>query len=167
MWKFNVSWISYLIIWACARQNQQNDMCPTAKTQISLSIRPVWSESLLFAWRNLVSLATHGAHREHSDQTVWMSRLILVSTGCTGHFVGFVVRRPYWIFNSPSIRKQDATQNSHFKKRNSVFVAEQKLKINISIEAWKLQWYALTVNKNKTCSRFNFYLDRVKRIWYL
>ena len=30
-----------------------------AKTQISLGIRPVWSESSLFVWRNLGSLATH------------------------------------------------------------------------------------------------------------
>ena len=32
-----------------------------AKTQISLGIRPVWSESLLSAWRKLGSLATHWA----------------------------------------------------------------------------------------------------------
>ena len=30
-----------------------------AKTQISLDIRPVWSESSLSAWRNLGTLATH------------------------------------------------------------------------------------------------------------
>ena len=33
-------------------------VCP-AKTQISLGIRPVWSESSLSAWRKLGSLATH------------------------------------------------------------------------------------------------------------
>ena len=32
------------------------------KTQISLGIRPVWSESSLSAWRKLRSLATHKAH---------------------------------------------------------------------------------------------------------
>ena len=31
----------------------------SAKTQISLGIRPVWSESSLSAWRNLGPLATH------------------------------------------------------------------------------------------------------------
>ena len=36
-----------------------------AKTQISLGIRPVWSESLLSTWRKLGSLATHWAHSEH------------------------------------------------------------------------------------------------------
>ena len=51
-----------------------------AKTQISLGIRPVWSESSLSAWRKLGSLATHWA-------------LIWVFAGRTCHFVGFVMRR--------------------------------------------------------------------------
>ena len=34
------------------------------KTQISLSIRPVWSEYSLSAWRKLGFLATHWAHSE-------------------------------------------------------------------------------------------------------
>ena len=54
-----------------------------AKTQISLGIRPVWSESSLSAWRNLGSLATHWAHSEDSDQTGQMPRLIWVFAGCT------------------------------------------------------------------------------------
>ena len=40
-----------------------------AKTQISLGIRPVWSESSLSAWIKLGTLATHWAHSEDSDQT--------------------------------------------------------------------------------------------------
>ena len=40
-----------------------------AKIQISLGIRPVWSESSLSAWRKLGSLATHSAHSEDCDQT--------------------------------------------------------------------------------------------------
>ena len=40
-----------------------------AKTQISLGIRLVWSESSLSAWRNLGSLATHWAHSE--DWSDW------------------------------------------------------------------------------------------------
>ena len=32
---------------------------PPAKTQISLGIRPVWSESLLSGWRKIGSLVTH------------------------------------------------------------------------------------------------------------
>ena len=40
-----------------------------AKTQISLGIRPVWSESSLSACRKLGSLATHWAHSE--DWSDW------------------------------------------------------------------------------------------------
>ena len=40
--------------------DKNNEMCMRpAKTQISLGIRPVWSESSLFAWRKFWSLATH------------------------------------------------------------------------------------------------------------
>ena len=54
-----------------------------AKTQISLGIRPVWSESSLSAWRKLRSLATHLAHSKDSDQTGRMPRLIWVFAGRT------------------------------------------------------------------------------------
>ena len=54
-----------------------------AKTQISLGIRSVWSESSLSAWRYPGSLATHWAHSEDSDQTGRMPRLIWVFTGRT------------------------------------------------------------------------------------
>ena len=54
-----------------------------AKTQISLGIRPVWSESSLSAWRKLGSLATHWVHSEDSDQTGQMPRLIWVFAGHT------------------------------------------------------------------------------------
>ena len=53
------------------------------KTQISLGICPLWSESLLSAWRKLGSLATHWAHSEDSDQTGQMPRLIWVFAGST------------------------------------------------------------------------------------
>ena len=54
-----------------------------AKTQISLGIRPVWSESSLSAWRNLGPLATHWAHSKDADQTGRMPRLIWVFAGRT------------------------------------------------------------------------------------
>ena len=54
-----------------------------AKTQISLGIRPVWSESSLSAWQRLWSLATHWAHSEDSNQTGRMPRLICVFSGRT------------------------------------------------------------------------------------
>ena len=62
-----------------------------AKTQISLGIRPVWSESSLSAWRKLGSLATKWAHSEDSDQTVRMSL-----RWAHNHFVGFVMLRLIW-----------------------------------------------------------------------
>ena len=54
-----------------------------AKTQISLGIRPVWSESPLSAWRKLGSLATQWAHSEDSDQTGRMLKLFWVFAGRT------------------------------------------------------------------------------------
>ena len=75
---------------AAARQNQQNDVRP-AKTQISLGIRPVWSESSLSAWRSLTcrSLAILRAHSDDwsdwadTDQTGRMPKLIRVFIRCT------------------------------------------------------------------------------------
>ena len=81
-----------------------------AKTQISLGIRPVWSESSL----TQISLGIHPvwsesslcaqwvakdpsflhADSEDSDQTGWIPRLIWVFAARTCHFVGFVTRRP-------------------------------------------------------------------------
>ena len=59
-----------------------------AKTQISLGICPVWSESLLSAWRNIGSSATHWAHCDDSDETGQMPRPIWVFAVRTDHFVG-------------------------------------------------------------------------------
>ena len=67
-----------------------------AKTQISLSLRSVWSESSLSAGRKLGSLAIHRTHSEDSDQTWRVPRLIWVVAGRTCHFVGFVMRRLMW-----------------------------------------------------------------------
>ena len=47
-------------------EKNKTNMRP-GKTQISLSIRPVWSESSLCAWRRFVSLATHWVHSEDPD----------------------------------------------------------------------------------------------------
>ena len=63
------------------------------KTQTSLGIHPIWSESLLSAWRKLGFLAIHWAHSEDSDQTGRMPRLIRVFAGRTCQYVGFVTKR--------------------------------------------------------------------------
>ena len=57
--------------WVCAQRRQ-----------ISLGIRPVWSESSLSAWRKLGSLATHWAHT---------------------HFVGFVMSWLIWYLSGHRI----------------------------------------------------------------
>ena len=63
-----------------------------AKTQISLGIRPAWSESLLCVqWVAKDPRFLH-ADSEDSDQTGRMPRLIWVLAG-RSHFVCFVVRR--------------------------------------------------------------------------
>ena len=81
-----------------------------AKTKISLGIRPVWSESLLSAWRMLGYLATQWAHNKDSDQTGRMPRLIWVFAGrtlillirsCRGSIVHYAykwARLLYWIW---------------------------------------------------------------------
>ena len=64
-----------------------------AKPHISLSIRPVWSESsLCVQWVAKDPSFLH-ADSEDPDQTGRMPRLIWVFAGRTCHFVGFVMRR--------------------------------------------------------------------------
>ena len=65
------------------------------KAQISLGIRPVWSESSLSAWRKLGSLATHWAPSKGSDQTGRMPRLIWVFVGHTVTFLVLSCRTSY------------------------------------------------------------------------
>ena len=64
-----------------------------AKTQISLGIRPVWSESSLCAHWVAKDPSFLHADSEDSDQTGRMPRLSWVFAGHTCHFVGFVMRR--------------------------------------------------------------------------
>ena len=61
-----------------------------AKTQISLGIRQVWSESSLSAWRKLGSLATHWAHSQDSQA---QAQADLSLCWAHSHFVGFVMLR--------------------------------------------------------------------------
>ena len=62
-----------------------------AKTRIKLSIRPVWSESLLHTWRRLGSLATHTVHSKDTDQTGQDAQADLSLRWVHSHFAGFVV----------------------------------------------------------------------------
>ena len=78
-----------------------------AKTQISLGIRTVWSESSLSAWRKLGSLATHWAHSEYSDQTGRVPRLIVSSLGAQSlcWFCHVAAHMLWSNLNTPSINK--------------------------------------------------------------
>ena len=62
-----------------------------SKTQISLGICPVWSESLLCAQWVAKDPSFLHADSEDSDQTGQMPRLIWVFDGRTCNFVGFVM----------------------------------------------------------------------------
>ena len=62
-----------------------------AKTQVSLDIRPVWSESSLCTQCVAKGPSFLHADSEDSDQTGRMPRLIWVFAGRRCHFVGFVV----------------------------------------------------------------------------
>ena len=64
-----------------------------AKTQISLGIRPVWSESSLCTQWVAKDPSFLHADSEDFDQTGRMPRLIWVFDGRTCHFVGFIMRR--------------------------------------------------------------------------
>ena len=62
------------------------------KTQISLGICPVWSESSLSEWRKVRPLATHWAHSK--DWSDWAKAQVDLSLRWPHtHFVGFVTRR--------------------------------------------------------------------------
>ena len=74
--------------WAAAWHQQKRPLHPV-KTQVSLSINPVWSESLLCSqWPAKNPRFLH-VDSEDSDQTGRMPRLIWVFTGRTRHFVSF------------------------------------------------------------------------------
>ena len=63
------------------------------KTQISLGICPVWSESSLCTQSVAEDPMLLHADSKDSDQTGRMPRLIWVFAERTGHFVGFVMWR--------------------------------------------------------------------------
>ena len=72
-------------------------VCP-AKTQISLGIRPIWSESSLSVWRKLGSSSTHWAHSK--DWSDWADAQADLSLHWAhSHFVGYVMRWLSFYYN--------------------------------------------------------------------
>ena len=72
----------------------------TAKTQISMRIRSVWSESLLIACDFYSLRAIQREINENPCHNRWISRLIWVFAGHTGLIVGLVVR---WLIYKPKV----------------------------------------------------------------
>ena len=103
-----------------------------AKTQISLGIRPVWSESSLCAQWVATGPSFHHAPSEDSDQTGRMPRLILVFAGRTSHFVGS---------NGSNVIQQWTVQHWILKyvEFPNLMCSERKFKNVISICCYILQ----------------------------
>ena len=57
--------LAVTLIYEPAHDKTNKMTCAPVKTQISLGIRPVWSESLLSTWRNIGSLTTYWVQSEH------------------------------------------------------------------------------------------------------
>ena len=90
--------ITFAFILFEPRHNKTNKMTVRpAKTQISLGICPVWSESSLSTWRNLGSLATHWSEWVNAQADLWSdwvdAQAALSLCWVHSHFVGFVMRR--------------------------------------------------------------------------
>ena len=108
------------------------------KTQISLGIRLVWSESSLSTWRKLGSLATYLAHSEDSGQAGRMPRLIWVFVGRTCHFVGFVMRRLI-LRNLTKALKISSRKMAEIRKNMSRLIQNQHPPslISVIMSAWR------------------------------
>ena len=93
-----------------------------AKTQISLGIRPVWSESSLSTWRKLGSLATHWAHSEDWSnwadgiRPVWSGSLLGALSFCwfchvTAHLLCFCAESLFLPFRMSSLSELNVSAN--------------------------------------------------------
>ena len=167
-----------------------------AKTQISLGICPVWSVSLLSAWRKLGSWATHWAHSKdwsdwadaQADQSLhWPHR----------HFVGFVMRwleysvldlifcRILWIKMS-GVRSDEMnlpiliqSQFNVFRLRVDIDCIAKRLvcadtgvtttiyQIILVCWSWEEKFFSCLVMKNFMWSQDNYYIDVRKLVKWL
>ena len=99
-WLRNVTWLDCVYEPRHAKINKM--AVHPAKTQISLGIRPVWSESSLCTQRVAKGPSFLHVGSEDSDQTGRMPRLIWVFAGRTSHFVCFIMKRLVYIFVKPA-----------------------------------------------------------------
>ena len=108
LWEGCVAWLCFskfaFNIWATKPTLK---LVQTAKTQISLRIRAVWSESSLIACAFYSLHAIQRWMNENPCHTGWMYRLIWVFAGHTGLIVGFVMR---WLISKLSCIQMKLTQ---------------------------------------------------------
>ena len=88
--------------------------------QISLGIRPVWSESSLSAWRVAKDPGFLHGDSEDSDQTGWMPRLIWVFTGSTLTLLVCHVAAP--MFESRTLHAFSTYEPEHDKTNKMTYV---------------------------------------------
>ena len=134
-----------------------------AKTQISLGICPVWSESSLSAWRKLGSLATHWAHSKDSDQTGQMPRLIWVFAGrtlillvlsCRGSFFMFFEKVVVVKYIYHRTCKQWCNMfYAYVYKWSYYLISAHALIFNLSYNVAVIQWLT-SCHKNRMTTRY-------------
>ena len=131
-----------------------------AKTQISLGIRPVWSESSLSARRMIGSLASYWAQSEDLDQTGRMSRLIWVFAWRTLYFVGFVMRWLIycWRIKLDWARTSEKSTFGHVRQRR--FESSFEFAQSDQNFHWPQFWY----HGYKVSSRRQKYSDQTVRV---
>ena len=97
--------------------NKTNKMTlHSVKTQISLGICLVWSESSLCTQWVAKGPSFHHADSKDSDQTGRMSMLIWVFAGRTCHFVGFVMRWLIYTYTIYAYFAPDPFLRSYFNE---------------------------------------------------
>ena len=108
-------------------RNKTNKMTVRpAKTQISLGIRPVWSETSLCAqWVAKDPRFLH-ADSEDSDQTGRMPRLIWVFAGRTCNFVGFVMCRLIFFLSFFLYKKSALHYWGHIRRKPVYTICEHQ-----------------------------------------
>ena len=115
-----------------------------AKTQISLGIRPVWSESSLCAqWLAKDPSFLH-ADSEDSDQTGWMPRLIWVFAGRTLILLVLTCHGSFYLPNIPAeLTYQKVFKHLYttcFHHTHNCFVS---LEPSINISMFHSEWRAI------------------------
>ena len=110
-------------IWVASWQNQQNDVCAQQRLRSAWASDQSDQSSLRTQWVAKDPSFLH-TDSEDSDQTGQMPRLIWVFAGCTGHFVGFVIRRSLVSKLPNTIAWHDHLNNVHSSLMN--FWAQSK-----------------------------------------